>query len=43
MTAADGVLDIDVPGGATVWFDRRPSGPYEIEYTATVWRPPTPR
>lgn len=36
VTAADGVLDIDVPAGATVWFDRRLSGPYEIEYTATA-------
>ncbi|MEE1780958.1 DUF6250 domain-containing protein [Streptomyces sp. JV181] len=36
VTAADGVLDIDVPSGATVWFDRGLSGPYEIEYTAVA-------
>lgn len=35
VTAADGVLDIDVPSGATVWFEQKLKGPYEIEYTAT--------
>ncbi|GAA1361255.1 DUF6250 domain-containing protein [Streptomyces beijiangensis] len=36
VTAARGVLDIDVPGGATVWFKERLRGPYIIEYTATA-------
>ncbi|MFJ4835007.1 DUF6250 domain-containing protein [Streptomyces sp. NPDC088747] len=35
VTAARGVLEIDVPGGATVWFRRRLRGPYVVEYTAT--------
>ena len=35
VTAARGVLDIDVPAGATVWFRRRLSGPYVLSYTAT--------
>ncbi|MGW1026375.1 DUF6250 domain-containing protein [Streptomyces sp. NPDC002577] len=35
VTAARGVLDIDVPGGATVWFRQRLTGPYVLEYTAT--------
>ena len=35
VTASRGVLDIDVPSGATVWFERRLQGPYDIEYTAT--------
>lgn len=35
VTASRGVLDIDVPAGATVWFRRRLEGPYVIEYTAT--------
>ncbi|MEU6511279.1 DUF6250 domain-containing protein [Streptomyces sp. NPDC046942] len=36
VTAGRGVLDIDVPGGATVWFRRRLDGPYVLEYTATA-------
>ncbi|MFC9126376.1 DUF6250 domain-containing protein [Streptomyces sp. NPDC057099] len=35
VTASRGVLDIDVPSGATVWFRRRLEGPYVLEYTAT--------
>jgi Domain of unknown function (DUF6250) len=35
VTARDGVLDIDVPGGASVWFREPFSGRYAIEYTAT--------
>jgi rhamnogalacturonan endolyase len=35
VTARDGVLDIDVPDGATVWLRQELSGPYEIEFTAT--------
>ncbi|MFI6334246.1 DUF6250 domain-containing protein [Streptomyces sp. NPDC050535] len=35
VTAARGVLEIDVPSGATVWFRRKLRGPYVIEYTAT--------
>ncbi|BCY06341.1 DUF6250 domain-containing protein [Actinoplanes sp. L3-i22] len=35
VAAADGVLDIDVPGGASVWLKQELAGPYEIEYTAT--------
>jgi len=35
VTAAGGVLEIDVPSGATVWFKQRLRGPYVIEYTAT--------
>ncbi|WP_369250744.1 DUF6250 domain-containing protein [Streptomyces sp. R41] len=35
VTASRGVLDIDVPSGATVWFKRKLEGPYAIEYTAT--------
>ncbi|MFI1731693.1 DUF6250 domain-containing protein [Streptomyces acidicola] len=35
VTAAGGVLEIDVPSGATVWFRKRFEGPYVIEYTAT--------
>ncbi|WAU83810.1 DUF6250 domain-containing protein [Streptomyces sp. Qhu-G9] len=36
VTAARGVLDIDVPSGATVWFRRALRGPYVIGYTATA-------
>lgn len=36
VTAAHGVLEIDVPGGATVWFKKRLEGPYVLEYTATA-------
>ncbi|MFF7655424.1 DUF6250 domain-containing protein [Streptomyces sp. NPDC007983] len=35
VRALHGVLDVDVPGGATVWFTRELTGPYVIEYTAT--------
>ncbi|MFS8202165.1 DUF6250 domain-containing protein [Streptomyces sp. CWNU-52B] len=35
VTADRGVLDIDVPSGATLWFRRALRGPYVIEYTAT--------
>ncbi|HEY0001465.1 MAG TPA: DUF6250 domain-containing protein [Actinoplanes sp.] len=35
VEARDGVLDIDVPGGASVWLRQELSGPYDIEYTAT--------
>ncbi|WP_217207982.1 DUF6250 domain-containing protein [Streptomyces sp. AC550_RSS872] len=36
VTASRGVLEIDVPGGATVWFKKRLEGPYVLEYTATA-------
>lgn len=35
VAASRGVLEVDVPAGATVWFKRRLEGPYVIEYTAT--------
>lgn len=35
VTASGGVLEINVPSGATVWFRKRLEGPYVIEYTAT--------
>ncbi|MFM9610212.1 DUF6250 domain-containing protein [Streptomyces niveiscabiei] len=35
VTASRGVLDVDVPAGATIWFRRPLTGPYVIEYTAT--------
>lgn len=35
VAAAGGVLEVDVPSGATIWFKRRLQGPYVIEYTAT--------
>ena len=35
VTAEDGVLDVDVPAGASVWFKRPFSGRYEIDFTAT--------
>ncbi|WP_338701749.1 DUF6250 domain-containing protein [Streptomyces sp. Q6] len=35
VTASRGVLDVDVPAGATVWFRQRLSGPYVLSYTAT--------
>lgn len=35
VTAARGVLEVDVPSGATIWFKRKLQGPYVIEYTAT--------
>lgn len=36
VTASHGVLEIDVPSGATVWFKKRLEGPYLLEYTATA-------
>lgn len=36
VTASRGVLEIDVPSGATVWFKERLEGPYVLEYTATA-------
>ncbi|KMS76157.1 Tat pathway signal sequence domain protein [Streptomyces viridochromogenes] len=36
VTASHGVLEIDVPSGATVWFKQRLEGPYVLEYTATA-------
>lgn len=36
VTAKDGVLDIDAPGGVTVWFRRELEGPVMIQYEATV-------
>ncbi|MDO0910110.1 DUF6250 domain-containing protein [Streptomyces sp. DT2A-34] len=35
VTASRGILEVDVPAGATVWFKKRLEGPYVIEYTAT--------
>lgn len=35
-TATRGVLEVDVPSGATIWFKRRVQGPYVIEYTPTL-------
>ncbi|MET9832769.1 DUF6250 domain-containing protein [Streptomyces sp. NPDC006385] len=36
VTASRGVLEIDVPSGATVWFKKRLEGPYVLQYTATA-------
>ena len=36
VTASNGVLDIDVPGGATVWFRTVLQGPVVIEYDAVA-------
>jgi len=36
VTAKNGVLDIDVPAGATVWFRHELNGPVMIQYEATV-------
>ncbi|MFG2432622.1 DUF6250 domain-containing protein [Streptomyces sp. NPDC048590] len=36
VTASRGVLDINVPAGATVWFRQRLTGPYILSYTATA-------
>ncbi|HEY4379971.1 MAG TPA: DUF6250 domain-containing protein [Acidobacteriaceae bacterium] len=36
VTAKDGVLDIDVPAGATVWLKQEFEGPIMIQYEATV-------
>ncbi|MFE0452677.1 DUF6250 domain-containing protein [Streptomyces sp. NPDC058914] len=35
VTASRGILEVDVPAGATVWFRQRLEGPYVLEYTAT--------
>ncbi|MET9084246.1 DUF6250 domain-containing protein [Streptomyces sp. NPDC004237] len=35
VTASHGLLEVEVPAGATVWFRRRLEGPYVLEYTAT--------
>ncbi|MFI6876372.1 DUF6250 domain-containing protein [Streptomyces sp. NPDC050400] len=35
VTARHGVLDVNVPAGATVWFRQRLTGPYVLSYTAT--------
>jgi hypothetical protein len=36
VTAKDGVLDIDVPAGMTLWFRHELTGPVMIEYEAKV-------
>ncbi len=36
INAHDGVLDIDVPAGATLWFKTKLQGPVLIEYQAKV-------
>ncbi len=36
VSAREGMLEIDVPAGATVWFRRRLTGPVMIQYQATV-------
>jgi len=36
ITAADGVLDIDVPAGVTLWFKQHLSGAVAIEFQATA-------
>lgn len=36
VEARNGVLTIDVPGGATVWLKEKLTGPLTIEYTATM-------
>ena len=38
VTATHGILDIDVPAGATVWFRPYLTGPLRIEYQATAVR-----
>ncbi|KUN80878.1 DUF6250 domain-containing protein [Streptomyces griseoruber] len=35
VTASRGVLEVDVPAGATLWFKRPLAGPYVLEYLAT--------
>ncbi|MEU1180214.1 DUF6250 domain-containing protein [Streptomyces sp. NPDC005820] len=35
VTASCGVLEVDVPAGATLWFKRPLDGPYVLEYIAT--------
>lgn len=36
VRAADGVLDIDVPAGATLWFEHELAGPVAIVFEATA-------
>jgi hypothetical protein len=36
ISAANGVLDIDVPAGVTLWFKPRLEGPVRIEFEATA-------
>ena len=36
ITAANGVLDIDVPAGVTLWFKSRLESPVRIEFEATA-------
>jgi hypothetical protein len=36
VSARDGVLDVDVPGGCTIWFTPRIDGPVEIEFEAVA-------
>jgi len=36
ISAASGVLDIDVPAGVTLWFKPRLEGPVRIEFEATA-------
>lgn len=36
VVAENGVLDIDVPDGATLWFKHELNGPVMIEYEATI-------
>ena len=36
ITAANGVLDIEVPAGVTLWFKPRLDGPVSIEFEATA-------
>ncbi|WP_053849720.1 DUF6250 domain-containing protein [Streptomyces sp. NRRL B-24085] len=35
VTARRGILEVDVPAGATIWFRQPLEGPYVLEYTAT--------
>jgi Domain of unknown function (DUF6250) len=36
VTAKDGILDIDVPAGVTVWLKQKLEGPVMISYEATI-------
>jgi hypothetical protein len=36
ISAANGVLDIDVPAGVTLWFKHRLQGPVVVEFDATA-------
>jgi hypothetical protein len=36
VAARDGVLDVDVPGGCTVWFNPRIDGPVQIDFDAVA-------